>query len=158
MDLYDLYKTIVTGVARNSKLNIWATSKFGSALSVFAGMPSDSFPDMDEDTPFIIFAEPMRSCSQNNSTITYGCGAWMGLSISGDNTFNPSGANELAGVELILDGMRLVRLAVVDALPGGVYLDDFDEHADVNAVGSEVHGDMGFIFKEKLTIGQNPME
>ncbi len=65
---------------------------------------------------------------------------------------------EPTGIELILDGMRLVRLAVVSGLPDGVILNEFEEHADVNATGSEVHGEMEFIFLHTLTIGQNPME
>ena len=157
MDLYDFYKTIVDGVAQNATLNAWATSTFGSNLTVFAGMPADDFPDMEDDTPFIIFGEPTRSCSQRERLITYSCGAWLGLSVSGDKIFTPDGENELAGVERILDGMRLLRLAVVDALPEGILLDEFIEHADVNAVGSEVHGDLAFVFTQHLTIGENPM-
>jgi hypothetical protein len=48
-------------------------------------------------------------------------------------------------------------LAVIAVLPDGVLLDDFEEHADVNAVGAEVHGDMGFVFQQNLTIGMDPM-
>ena len=158
MDLYDFYKTIVTGVAQDSDLDTWANAQFSSSVNVFAGMPSDDFPDMEDDVPFVLFGEPSRSCSQNRRTIQYSCGAWMGLSVSGDKTGNPDNLDEPAGVEQILDGMRLVRLAVVASLPDGVTLDGFEEHADVNAAGSEVHGDMGFTFSHVMTIGMNPME
>jgi len=157
MDLYDFYKTIVTGVAQDATLAAWAVAQCGGALSVYAGMPSDDFPDMTDDVPFVLFGEPSRSCGQKRRTIEYGCEAWMGLSVSGDKTGNPANMSEPAGIEKILDGMRLVRLAVVAALPAGVTLTDFEEHADVNAAGSEVHGDMGFSFSHQLTIGMDPM-
>jgi len=158
MDLYDFYKTIVKGVAQNANLVAWATAQFGTTISVLAGMPSDDFPNINDDTPFVMFGEPTRSCSQNRRTIIYGCGAWMGLTVTGSKAGNPANLSEPAGVEKILDGMRLVRLAVASVLPSGIYLDDFEEHADVNASGSEVHGDMGFTFSQTLTIGQSPME
>jgi len=158
MDLYDFYKTIVTGVAQDTDLAAWAVAQFGTSVTVFAGMPSDDFPDMDDDVPFVLFGEPTRNCSQNRRTINYACGAWMGLSVSGLKTGNPDNLTEPIGVERILDGLRLVRLAVVASLPDGVTLDDFEENADVNAAGSEVHGDMGFSFSQPLTIGMNPME
>jgi hypothetical protein len=158
MDLYDFYKTIVTGVAQDSALSTWANAQFSKAVNVLAGLPSDDFPDMDDDVPFVLFGEPTRSCSQRQRSITYACGAWMGLSVTGSKSGNPSNLGEPAGVEKILDGMRLVRLAVIAVLPDGVLLDDFEEHADVNAVGTEVHGDMGFIFRQTLTIGMDPME
>lgn len=157
MDLYDFYKTVVDATAQDSNLNAWAVANFGSPMNVHAGMPSDSFPDMDEDTPFLMFSEPSRSCSQNRRTIEYGFGAWLGLSNDTERVGKPDNETHPSGIELVLDGMRLVRLAVIAALPEGVTLDDFEEHADVNAVVDEVHGDMGFAFSQELTIGQDPM-
>ncbi len=157
MDLYDFYKTVTDGVAKNDALNIWVTSIFGSNLSVYAGMPADAV-DMEDDPPFLIFGEPTRSCSQRERIITYACAVWMGLSVTGAKTFNPDNESELQGVEYIMDGMRLVRLAVVGVLPAGIILDEFVEYADVNAVGTEVHGDMNFVFRETLTIGMDPMQ
>ena len=158
MDLYDFYATIVDGVAQDDDLVSWATAHFGKAIHVYGAMPSADFPDMTDDVPFVLFGEPMRSCSQSQRRITYACGAWMGLSDEDDMVLVPDNAQRPTGLELILDGMRLVRLAVVASLPDGVLLDDFEEHADVNAVGSEVHGDLNFVFIHTLTIGQSPME
>ena len=158
MDLFDFYTTIIDGVAQDTDLVAWATANFGKTIHVYGGMPADDFPDMTDDVPFVLFGEPTRSCSQNRRTITYACGAWMGLSDNDDEVLVPANGQRPTGIQLILDGMRLVRLAVADSLPAGVTLDDFEEHADVNAVGSEVHGDMGFSFVQPLAIGQNPME
>lgn len=158
MDLYDFYKTVVDGVASNATLTAWSVTHFGADMHVYGGMPHDAFPDMAEDTPFVLFGEPSRSCGQGRRAITYGMGAWMGLSDEDDAVLIPYNGQRPTGIELICDGMRLVRLAVAASLPSGVIIDDFEEHADVNAVGSEVHGDMGFSFLQRLTIGQNPME
>ena len=158
MDLYDFYSDIVSAVAQDADLVAWAAAHFDNELSVYAGMPSENFPDMTDDTPFVLFGEPTRSCSQNRRTIVYGCEAWMGLAEPNtDQMLKPDGERHPTGIELILDGMRLVRLAVVAALPDGVSLEEFDEAADANAVGSEVHGAMVFSFLEILTIGQDPM-
>lgn len=158
MDLYDFYSAIVDGVAGDADLAAWAVANFGKAVTVHAGLPADSFPDMESDTPFVAFAEPFRQCSQNRRTIVYGVGAWMGLSDKDTDVLAPDGEVRPTGIQLILDGMRLVRLAVIAAMPAGVALDDFEEHADVNAVGAEVNGDMGFVFVQPVLIGQNPME
>jgi hypothetical protein len=157
MDLYDFYRDMVADVAHNGDLSSWAHIRYGSPVSVYTGFPTDGPPDMTADTPFLMFAEPSRQCSQNRREIIYSCGAWLGLSVTGDQVRVEANLTEPAGVEQILDGMRLVRLAVVEALPEGVTLEDFEEYADVNAVGSEVHGQMAFVFKQTLTIGQDPM-
>ena len=157
MDLYDFYRGLVSDVAHDTALGSWAYTRYGQRLMVYTGFPADGPPDMDADTPFLMFAEPSRACSQNRREIIYSFGAWLGLAVTGDHVRVEANLTEPAGVEQILDGMRLVRLAVVAALPDGVSLEDFEEYADVNAVGSEVHGQMGFVFKEILTIGQDPM-
>ena len=158
MDLYDFFTTVVRGVAQDNALRAWAMSNFGKNITVLNAMPSENFPDMTTDTPFVLFSEPARRCSQSRRTIDYSFGAWFGLSDSGDEVIVIDNEEKPTGIQLVLDGMRLVRLAVVSSLPEGIDLDDFEEHSDVNAVGDEVHGDMEFYFSEKLTIGQNPME
>lgn len=157
MDLYDFYRDLVADVAHDGDLTAWSHIRYGKAIAVYTGFPTDGPPDMTADVPFLMFAEPSRMCSQNRREIIYSCGAWLGLAVTGDQVRVEAHLTEPAGVEQILDGMRLVRLAVVGALPEGVTLEDFEEYADVNAVGSEVHGQMAFVFKQVLTIGQDPM-
>ncbi len=157
MDLYDFYKTIIEGVAQDAKLLTWASSNFGNNLGIYAGAPAE-LPDMDDDTPVLVFGEPSRVCSQRDREITYAFEAWLGLSVSGAKGFNPSGENELKGVELAMDGARLVRLSIIDNMPDNIHLEDFGEDFDVNAVDTEVHGYMRFVFLETLTIGSDPMQ
>jgi hypothetical protein len=158
MNLYDFYKTIALGVAQDSDLSTWATNLYSSGVTVFMGLPSDNFPDMDDDPPFVALSEPYRQSSQRRGTITYGCAAWIGLSATGTKDGNPVNLIEPVGLEQVLDCQQLVRLAIAAVLPGGVYLDPSEEFADVNAVDTEVLAHMELTFTQRLTIGQSPME
>lgn len=158
MQTKDLFGTIFSAVSQDSALIAWAAAAFANPLSFYRGLPSELFPDMDDDTPFIVFGDPSSRRAAEEREIRFGFECWIGLSSSGytdlgiDNTTAPS------GTDLILDGAALLRSAVVAALPDGVVIREVEEAHDTMASGSEVHGFMAFELTQHLRIGQTPFD
>lgn len=157
MQTKTLFNTIFASVAQDTDLLAWAAGAFTSELSFYRGLPSELFPDMDDDPPFVVFGDPYTQRGAGRREIIFGFECWMGLSSSAyedlgiDNTTAPSGS------DLILNGSALLRAAVLSALPEGATIQEVVEHHDTMGSGSEVHGFLEFEIKQTLTIGQSPM-
>lgn len=158
MNLYTLYAAIRDAVAQDAELAAWAADQFGKAISVYAGLPSADFPNMDDDTPFIVLGDPSDARGRTNRTITYEISGWVGLTNSGMELGMLANVTEPSGVKQIVDALRMVRDAVVAGLPGNVQLDRFDTAADTLGAHDEIHGYFEMTFIEDLAIGQDPMD
>ena len=53
MTPYSLARTIAAAVAQDAALQAWATDEFDKALTVYLGVPSADFPNLETDAPFV---------------------------------------------------------------------------------------------------------
>ena len=60
MTPYSLARTIAAAVAQDAALQAWATDEFDKALTVYLGVPSADFPNLETDAPFVAFGDPER--------------------------------------------------------------------------------------------------
>jgi len=157
MQTKDLFNAIFSAVAQDSDLIAWAAAGFANPLKFYRGMPSELFPDMDDDTPFVLFGDPWSRRAAERRDIAFGFECWIGVLSSGYDDLGIDNTTAPAGSDLILDGAALLRAAVIAALPAGVIVREVEEYHDTMGSGSEVHGFLAFELAQHLTIGQSPM-
>jgi len=156
MNLHDFFDGVVASVAGDATLAAWANSHFGTGVSVFMEIPSESFPDYDNDAPFVVIGSPWRRANQERRTVEYGAEAWLGIETSTYAT-RADGATEPAGVELIIDMIEMVKNAIAAGLPEGVTM-ALEEYTDSLAAHDYCEGFMVMDFTRQLTIGEEPFE
>lgn len=156
MDLYTLFSAIRDGLAQDADLGAWAVIEFGSAIKVFSGIPADDFPNMDADAPFIALGDPADLRGAGNRTIVYELSGWIGLTNADRTVQALDNVTEPAGVKQVIDGLRLVRDAVIASLPEGITLERFETAADTLGAHDEVNGHFDMTLSQELLIGQSP--
>jgi len=159
MQTKDLFNAIFAAAAQDSTLIAWAAGAFANPLKFYRGLPSELFPNMDDDTPFVVFGDPYARRAAESRDIEFGFECWMGLSSS---TYTDPGTDETTapeGSDLIMDGIALLRAAVHGALPNNVVIRQVEEYHDTMGSGSEAHGFLAFELAQHLRIGigQTPM-
>jgi len=155
MTPYSLARTIAAAVAQDTALQAWATAQFSAALTVYLGIPSASFPDVDNDAPFVAIGDPERRAGQDKNTAMFGLTAWMGLRVSGMATTGVVNLVEPTGLDTINDGLALLITAVAGALPDGVEITAADQATDTLGAHDWVDGFLAFEFEHRMVIGQN---
>ncbi|MBW1778508.1 MAG: hypothetical protein JRJ54_13085 [Deltaproteobacteria bacterium] len=154
MNLHDFFDGVVASVAEDAALAAWAESNFGKGVSVYMEIPSESFPDFDDDAPFIVIGSPWRRANQERRVVEYGMEAWLGIAKSTYAT-RADGATEPAGVELIIDMIETVKNAIAAGLPEGFTM-ALEEYTDSLAAHDYCEGFMVLDFSKQLTIGEDP--
>lgn len=157
MQTKDLFDTVFAAVAQDSALIAWASVAFTKSISFYRGLPSEVFPDMDSDTPFVVFGDPYSKRAAEKREIVFGFECWLGLSSGNYTDLALDDATAPAGSDLILEGAALLRAAVLAGLPAGCTIQEVVEYHDTMGSGDEVHGFLEFEIKQTLVIGQSPM-
>ncbi|MDA8139030.1 MAG: hypothetical protein M0036_10290 [Desulfobacteraceae bacterium] len=158
MTPYSLARTIAAAVAQDAALQAWATAQFSAALTVYLGIPSEDFPNMETDAPFVAFGDPSRQASRDRRQVTYGLLAWMGLRVSGMATTGIDHLVEPTGLDTVNDGLALLITAVAAALPEGCELVRADQETGTLTAHDWVEGFVGFEVEERLVMGQDPLD
>ena len=157
MNLKTFLDIFTTAVARDADLSVWATINFGRDLTVYKDLPSDTFPDIENDYPFVTLLPTEKTSGQQQRHIEYGIDAWLGLN-QGDYAVLPdTNIVEPSGVDLICEFIDYVKAAVVTALPANTSV-SFIELIDTLGRPPEVQGFIEMDFREVVTIGTDPLE
>jgi hypothetical protein len=155
MNLKTFLETFTAAVARDADLGSWAKRHFGQ-LTVYKDIPSDTFPDIEDDFPFVVLLPTEKQSNQEWRRIEYGLDAWLGLNIATYKTRADGNVTEADGVDLICDFIEKVKAAVVAAQPEGFTV-TFIEEIDTLPRPPEVHGFITMEFIQKLVIGMDPL-
>ena len=158
MTPYSLARTIAAAVAQDSALQAWATDQFDTALTVYLGLPSADFPDVETDAPFVAFGDPTRNASRGRREVPHGLMAWMGLRVTGDASPEVENLVEPAGLALIGAGVQLLLDAVAAALPANVEITGADQATDTLGAHDWVEGFLALEFEHRLGIGKDPID
>lgn len=157
MQLKTFLETFTAAVAQDSGLTSWLYSRFARSLSVYKDLPSDLFPDIEDDYPFVVLLPSEKSSGQQIRNIDYGLDAWLGLNVSTYQTRAEAGVVAPDGVDLICDFIEKVKQAVVAGLPANTHV-SFVEAIDTLGRPPEVQGFIEMSFREVVTIGTNPLD
>lgn len=157
MTPYALALTIAQAVAQDSALQAWATATFGKPMTVYLGLPSAEFPDMERDAPFVAFGDPSRRSAQDRRAIEYGLDAWMGLQCAEYEPAVIDNYIEPAGMQHIFDGLALLLWAVKSAVPGNISISGAEILTDTLSAHDWVEGHLLLDFTEPVIIGQDPL-
>lgn len=155
MDLKTFLETFTAAVARDADLASWAKRHFGE-LTVYKDLPSDTFPDIEDDYPFVVLLPTEKSSGQRQRRIDYGLDAWLGLNIDTYKTRAEGNVTEPGGVDLICDFIEKVKTAVTAGQPDGFTV-SFLEVIDTLGRPPEVQGFIEMIFVQDLSIGDDPL-
>ena len=156
MQLKTFLETVTAAVARDSALTAWALAQFDTALSVYKDLPSDTFPDIEDDYPFVVLLPTEKSSGQQQRVIEYGLDAWLGLNVAAYKTRAEANVTEPSGVDLACDFLQKVKDAVIDALPANTTV-TFIETIDTLGRPPEVQAYLEMDFTELVTIGTDPL-
>ena len=152
MNLKTFFNTFKEAVAQDSDLSSWAYAQFGKQMSVWADLPSDTFPDVSDDYPFVVIVPAEKETNQQRRLITYRLEAWLAFSLADYQTRAEPNLTEPSGSELICDFIELVKAAVVAALPDNTTV-GFLELVDALGHPPDVEGFIEMNFRHEPTIG-----
>ena len=138
MELKTFLETFADAVAQDSDLTSWLQVNFSRSLTLIVDLPSDNFPDIEDDYPFVVLLPSEKSSAQQQRYIDYGLDIWLGISTETYVT-RADGATEPSGVALICDFIEKVKTAVVDGLPANTWV-SFVEAIDTLGRPPEVQG------------------
>ncbi|HBA84927.1 MAG TPA: hypothetical protein DCZ95_12605 [Verrucomicrobia bacterium] len=158
MTPYSLARTIAAAVAQDAALQAWATDEFDKALTVYLGVPSADFPNLETDAPFVAFGDPERRAAQDKRAVAYGLSAWMGLRVAGMAETGVGNLVEPTGLEAIGDGLALLLAAVSGALPDRMTIIAADQATDTLGAHDYVDGFLALEIEELLVMGQAPLD
>ena len=156
MNLKTFLETFTAAVARDSALTSWAATHFAT-LSVYKDMPSDAFPSIEDDYPFVVLLPTEKTSGQQSRHIEYGLDAWLGLNVAGYKTRAEGNLTEPSGVDLICDFIEKVKAAIVTGLPANVSV-SFTEAIDTLGRPPEVQAFIEMDFVEVVTLGTDPLD
>lgn len=152
MNLKTFFHTIKDGLAQDSDLSQWAYATFGKQLSVWADLPSDDFPNVESDYPFVVLVPVEKSSDQRRRAINYELEAWLAFSLAGYKKTSEIGVIEPSGVDLICDFVEYVKAAVVAVCPADTTV-RFIEQIDALAHPPDVEAFVGISFVHAPSIG-----
>jgi len=156
MELKTFLETTATAVAQDSDLTAWVLASFGIALTVYKDLPSDVFPDIENDYPFVVLLPTEKRSGQEQRVIEYGLDAWLGLNVATYQTRAEGNLTDPTGVDLICDFIEKVKTAVVSDLPANTSV-SFVEVIDTLGRPPEVQGFIEMDFRQVVTIGTDPL-
>lgn len=157
MTPYAFASAIARAVAQDSALQSWATVNFSKALTCYLGLPSEIFPKMEDDAPFLVFGDPGKRSGQQSRQVIYSLDVWLGLGIGSYDVTAIENYYEPDGVALVSAGMALVLTAIAAAMPDNCDIVEAGLDSDTMGAHDEVHGFMSLEFVQDLVIGQDPL-
>ena len=157
MKLKTFLETFTAALAADSDLSAWAAVNFGRSLSIYKDLPSDTFPSIEDDYPFVVLMPADKASGQQTPRIEYGLEAWLGINKSAYISRAESDVTEPAGVDLICDFIDKVKVAVAAAMPANTSV-SFVEMVDALGRTPECDGYIEMNFIEVVTIGTDPLD
>lgn len=156
MKFKTLFEIFAAALAQDDSLTSWARLNFARDLAVYKDLPTDVFPDIEDDYPFVMLLPTEKTSGQQSRHIEYGLDAWLGLNMATYQTRAEGNVTEPAGVDMICDFIEKVKDAVVAAMPANTSV-SFVEAIDGMGRPPEVQGFIEMDFREVVTIGTDPL-
>jgi len=157
VDLYTFFNTFVEAVANDSELDAWANINFERSVTVFAEVDAAMDPDVDDDTPYVIFGSPGKMFHQKKSEVEYYMGGFLTINKDGYKLRTEDNITEALGVKLVSEFIEHIKNAMVAALPDH-FTCGFTAETDTVTRLPEVCGYLDIDFTQVLTIGEDPMD
>jgi len=157
VDLYTFFNTFVEAVAQNSELDAWANINFERSVKVFPEVDAADDPDVEDDTPYVIFGSPAKSFHREKNRVEYFMGGFLTINKDGYTLRTEDNVVEALGVKLISEFIEHIKNAIVAALPAN-FICGFTAETDTVTRLPEVCGYLDIDFTQVLVIGEDPMD
>ena len=160
-DAKDVFDLVFKAVAQDQDLAAWATLNLGASLLVKKEIESDALSGDDsifddDNIPNVIIGGAGFRASAESRTRTHVFDIDLMLKKTGFETRAEQNTTVPTSADLIQEMVRLVRLAIVNALPSALSISHYEHYVDTS-VEELSFGMQSIEIIERITIGTNPL-
>lgn len=153
MEIYDLIKDTAAAIAEDSDIGNWCRAVFGAGPEVLI---DEDLRDPSGAAPAVRLHSPYKQAHQERRRVEHGFYVYV-LVNSAPDTIEPRlNLAEFAATEYLMTFIGKIITAIYTAKPAEAVM-EYDLATDTISAFPYFEADIGLVFSQHLTIGQDPI-